>query len=105
MCKYKIFSVTNHPHYPQQNPSEQRTQIYKKGETPSLTEPLIPDICFCMIFCFRFVYITVCLNLPLDTSDHEIDFGANPDIRKFMRYILYWGIRDSICSNPLYTMW
>ena len=39
-----------------------------RPQTPSLTKPVIPDMCVCMPFWFGLLYLTVWMNLPMDTN-------------------------------------
>ena len=71
---YRSFSSTTSPLELLSHVSHNRTLIngaYKsiiRGKIPSLTQTVLPDMCGCIKFCYGLVYLTVWLELPINTS-------------------------------------
>ena len=71
---YRSYSSTTSPLELLSHVSHNRTLIngaYKsiiRGKIPSLTQTVLPDMCGCIKFCYGLVYLTVWLELPINTS-------------------------------------
>ena len=90
MFKYNIYSITNAPHHSQQNPTERRIQVYKKGTNTTIYQTVATSYMWLYILLIWYG-ISNCLNDPYhgNWSDHEIAFGTTPGTNQVMHYTLW----------------